>query len=77
MRFSYDAETDSLYIHLSERPGADAREVAPDVVADFNEAGDLVGLDLQNASRFVDLSTLEIGALPLTTMHLSVPERAS
>ena len=23
MRLSYDVETDSLYIHLSERPGAD------------------------------------------------------
>ncbi|MBS0439468.1 MAG: DUF2283 domain-containing protein, partial [Proteobacteria bacterium] len=39
MKLSYDKETDSLYIHLSERTGADAQEVADGVVLDFAADG--------------------------------------
>lgn len=30
MKFSYYADTDSLYIDLSNNPGSDTREMAPD-----------------------------------------------
>ena len=63
MRFSYHADTDSLYVHLTETPGADAVEVSDDVVADLDADGRLVGLDIQHASRF-DLSTLDVQGLP-------------
>lgn len=36
MRLSYHAETDSLYIHLVERPGVEARETAPGIVVHFS-----------------------------------------
>ncbi len=32
MKLHYYEETDSLYIDLSERPGAESKEVAPGVV---------------------------------------------
>jgi uncharacterized protein YuzE len=124
MRLSYHRETDSLYIHLSDRPGADASElvknssavarvspgvpgkarcvktrelaeandrsfrvaqrrqgrsaaaavggrffhrlseVAEGVVLDFEEAGALVGIDVQHASRIADLSKLLVEHLP-------------
>ena len=69
MRFSYDSETDSLYVHLTEAPGADVVEVADDVVADLDEAGQIVGLDIQHASRF-DLSTLDVSGLPSAAVTL-------
>lgn len=59
MRFHYYAETDSLYIDLADRPGAESREVAPGVVLDFDAAGRLVGVDIDHASQVVDLSRLE------------------
>jgi uncharacterized protein YuzE len=65
MRFQYYPETDSLYIDLAERPGADSREVAPGVVLDFDTAGNLVGIDIDHASEVVDWSRLDIGSLPL------------
>ena len=37
------------------------------VNVDFDEAGTVVGLDIDHASRKLDLSTLETVALPLTT----------
>ena len=65
MRFQYYPETDSLYIDLADRAGADSREVAPGVVLDFDADGILVGIDIDRASRTVNLSRVEAVSLPL------------
>ncbi|MFH1110471.1 MAG: DUF2283 domain-containing protein [Planctomycetota bacterium] len=65
MKFHYYPETDSLYIDLADRPGAESREVAPGVVLDFDVAGRLVGMDIDQASQVVDLSRLEAVQLPV------------
>lgn len=67
MRFHYYPETDSLYIELSERASVDSREVAPGLVLDFDAEGRLIGLDIDHASRVVNLERLEVDSLPLTT----------
>ena len=59
MKFHYYPETDSLYIDLSERTSTDSHEVAPGVVMDFDGEGRLVGIDIDRASKIVDLSKLE------------------
>jgi uncharacterized protein YuzE len=64
MRVHYDAETDSLYISLSENVSTDSREVAPGVVLDFDAGGRLVRIDVDRASQVVDLSRVETHALP-------------
>ena len=58
MKFYYYPETDSLYIDLSERTSVDSQEVAPGVVLDFDEDGQLVGIDIDHASKIADLSRL-------------------
>jgi uncharacterized protein YuzE len=63
MKLFYDPDTDSLYIDLNARPGADAREIADGLVVDFDEEGRPVGIDIQHASRNLDLSTLETQTL--------------
>ncbi len=61
MKFSYYKDTDSLYIALSERESVDAREVAPNVVLDFDKEGNIVGIDIyQYASKIIDMKKLEI-----------------
>jgi uncharacterized protein YuzE len=65
MKLTYYPETDSLYIELSTRPGADSRIISDGVVADLDDAGVIVGLDIDNASTRLDLSTLETADLPL------------
>ena len=69
MRLSYDPETDSLYIHLVERPGADSNEVADGVVLDFDEAGGIVGIDVQHASQHVDITKLLVNRLPFHALE--------
>jgi uncharacterized protein YuzE len=64
MKLHYYPETDSLYIELSSAPGAETRVVAGGLVADFDSAGNVVGLDIDHASRKLDLSKIETIALP-------------
>ena len=69
MRLSYDPETDSLYIHLTERPSLESDEVANGIVLDFAEDGALVGIDVQHASRQVDISRLLIDNMPFHSLE--------
>ena len=71
MRFHYYPETDSLYIELSESASADSKEVAQGVLLDFDEHGQLVGLDIDHASRVVNLSKLEATSLPIQSFALA------
>ena len=70
MKFHYYKETDSLYIELSDKPGKDVREVVPGVVLDFDAKGKLVGIDIDRASKVVNLSKFE--ALGIPSSKLSV-----
>ena len=73
MKLHYYQETDSLYIDLSAKTGVDSNEVAPSVVLDFDADGQLVGIDIDNASKIVDLSRLEAVALPVKGVSLTNP----
>ena len=66
MRLHYYPETDSLYIELKSRPGTEVREIADGLNVDLDEAGEVVGFDIDHASKRFDLTTLETIALPLT-----------
>ena len=77
MKFHYYPETDSLYIDLSAKPSTDTREVAPGVVLDFDAEGQLVGIDIDQASLLVDLSRLEAEGLPVSILSLTTQPRAS
>ena len=64
MKLNYFPETDSLYIDLSERPSAESREISEGVVLDYDNRGNLVGIDIDNASKKVDLRRLVLSKLP-------------
>ncbi len=70
MKFNYYPDTDSLYIDLSSTPSVDSREVAPGVVLDFGASGQLVGIDIDRASKLIDLTRLEAEGLPLSALAL-------
>lgn len=71
MRISYHADTDSLYIDLAARPSAESREVSPGLVLDFDAAGDVVGIEIENASGKLDLEELILRKLPAQSLHPS------
>lgn len=69
MKLHYYPETDSLYIELSAQPSAETREIADGLNADFDMAGNLVGLDIDGASGKLDLTTLETISLPFGNLE--------
>jgi len=64
VKLNYYADTDSLYIDLSEQPSSESREVSAGVVLDYDASGNLVGIDIDNASKKVQLEHLILNKLP-------------
>jgi uncharacterized protein YuzE len=65
VKLHYYPETDSLYIDLSSKPSSESNEIAEGIVVDFDEDGNVVGIDIDRASRILDLRKLEVEGLPL------------
>ena len=64
MKLTYYPETDSLYIDLSEQPSVDRQEISEGIVLDYDASGNLVGIDIDNASKKVQLKELTLSKLP-------------
>ena len=64
MKLSYFPETDSLYIDLANRPGAESREISDGIVLDYDADGKLVGIDIDEVSTKADMKELILSRLP-------------
>jgi len=64
MKLNYYPETDSLYIDLSEKPSVESREISQGIVLDYDSEGNLVGIDIDNASKKVQLKEFTIRRFP-------------
>lgn len=71
MKLNYYPETDSLYIDLAERPSTESKEVSEGVVLDYDTNGNLVGIDIDNASKKLELKTLVLNKMPADVHNLS------
>ena len=64
MTLNYYPDTHSLYIDLSERASVESLEISEGVVLDYDDAGNLAGIDIDNASTKVELKKLILSRLP-------------
>lgn len=71
MKLNYYADTDSLYIDLADRASIESIEVAGGIVLDYDEAGNLVGIDIDNASKKMALDELVLNKLPVSKQLLA------
>jgi uncharacterized protein YuzE len=71
MKLNYYSDTDSLYIDLSEQPSVESREISEGIVLDYDAAGNLVGIDIDNASRKVELKKVILNKLPAVIQNNS------
>ena len=71
MKLNYYSDTDSLYIDLSEQPSVESREISEGIVLDYDAAGNLVGIDIDNASRKVELKKVILNKLPAVVQNNS------
>ena len=64
MKALYDAESGALYLRFADTRILESEEVSEGVVLDYDSAGNLVGIDIDNASLKVDLKKLTLSKLP-------------
>lgn len=64
MKLIYHPDTDSLYIDPSERSSVDSQDISEGVVLDYDAQGNLVGIDIDNASNKVALKEWTLSKLP-------------
>ena len=53
MRLKIDKENDALYFRLDEKAIVDSEEVRPGIVLDFDENGQVVGIEFLNLNSRV------------------------
>lgn len=55
----YFEENDVLHLSVSDDPETASIELSPNITAEFNEQGELIGVEIINASSFIRDSILE------------------
>lgn len=75
MKFEYHRESDMLYIRLQSGMSNESEEVSPGVVLDYNKENQVVGIEIEDASQKIDLTRLEVNALPLVNLVLNQETR--
>ena len=55
----YFDEEDILHLVISEEEEANSIEVSPNITAELNEKGELIGIEILNASTFVRDAIME------------------
>jgi uncharacterized protein YuzE len=58
-RLMYFEEDDVLHLLISDEPEQGSVELSPDITAELNEKGELIGIEILNASAFIRDSILE------------------
>jgi uncharacterized protein YuzE len=53
MRISYDERTDSLYVRLKETSYYESDEVKEGVLLDYDDKGNLIGIEILDASDYL------------------------
>ncbi len=55
----YFEQEDILYLTISDEPEANSVEINPNITVEFNNSGELIGIEITNASVFIRDSILE------------------
>jgi uncharacterized protein YuzE len=58
-RMNYFGEDDVLHIVISEEKESGSIELSPNITAELNEKGELIGIEILNASSYLRDSLLE------------------
>jgi uncharacterized protein YuzE len=58
-RMVYFEKNDILHLVISDEPESGSVEVSPNITAELNEKGELIGIEILSASTFIRDSVLE------------------
>ncbi len=71
MKLSYKINNDTLNIDFTNKRSVHSFKVAPFVFLYFDEDGDLIGIDIDRASKLIDLTHLEVESLPVNKLSVA------
>jgi len=71
MKIAYYPDTDSMYIDLSSKSSTESTEVSPGIILDYDDKGNLVGIDIDNASKKMDLKELVLSKIPVNKQTIA------
>jgi len=71
MSFEYYRDSDMLYIRLQSGTSSESEEVSPGVVLDYNKQNQVVGIEIEDASRKIDLTRLDVNTRPPVNLVLT------
>lgn len=54
MKAKYDAEVDVLTIILHNTPIEESESISPGVILDYDQAGNVIGIEILNASQKIE-----------------------
>ena len=59
-KMRYFEEEDILHLTISDEPEANSVEINPNITIELNKEGELIGIEIINASSFIRDSILEL-----------------
>jgi len=68
-KMTYFKEEDVLHLIISDEKEANSVEVSPNVTAEINDNGDLIGVEILEASSFIRDSILEAVQAKVLNFH--------
>ena len=75
MKITYDAAADAVYLRLSHSGGTvTTKQVDQDILIDFNQKDQVIGIEVLSASKRLKLSELERVAVKLDTHWTTLSE---
>lgn len=72
-RMAYFEKDDVLHLSISDEPEAGSVEVSPNITAELNEEGQLIGIEILGASAFVRDSILDSVQAKVLKLGVSSP----
>ena len=58
-KMKYFEQEDILYLTISDEPEANSVEISPNITVELNDLGELIGVEITNASAFIRDSIIE------------------
>jgi len=73
-RMTYFLESDIIHLAVSDEKEADSIELSPNITAELNDRGELIGIEILNASTYLRDSILETAQARLMNIRSNISD---
>ncbi|MCL0069877.1 DUF2283 domain-containing protein [Dehalococcoidia bacterium] len=70
IKMAYFKEEDVIHLIVSDEKEMGSIEISPNITAELNEKGELIGIEILNASEFLRDSVLDDAQAKLLNLHV-------